>query len=76
MSNLDKLVEMGLALYGDACAYEAAAAFGDDPDMSERAVVAWSRYDGAKTLLSMVFKVSERQVDEDMEQLMFSNLFE
>ena len=75
MSDLRELVKIGVDLYADACAYDAAAAFGDER-VVEISNVAWSRYEGARTLLSMVFGITEEQVEEDMGQLMFSNLFE
>lgn len=64
-----------LGMYEDACGLEAIATWDNDTDMQERADVAWSRYEGAKTLLSMIFHIPEEVVDEDMELLMVEKIF-
>lgn len=73
---MKNIVKMALELYEDACGLEAIATWDRDTDVQERADVAWSRYEGAKTLLSMVFQIPESMVDEDMEQLMYQKVFQ
>jgi len=73
---MKNIIKMALELYEDACGLEAVATWDRDTDAQERADVAWSRYEGAKTLLSMVFQIPESMVDEDMEQLMYQKVFQ
>lgn len=71
-----KLVEMTLSLYEDACGREAESAFGNSPESKKNALMAWSRYDGAKVMLTTVFPfMTERMVDSEMELLMTEKLF-
>lgn len=73
--SMTRLVEIAVDMYSDACGLEAVATWDRDEDLQERADVAWSRYEGARTLLSMVFGVPESVVDEDMELLMTQRTF-
>ena len=73
---MKNIIKMALELYEDACGLEAVATWDRDTGVQERADVAWSRYEGAKTLLSMVFQIPESMVDEDMEQLMYQKVFQ
>lgn len=72
---MTNLINIALDMYEDACGLEAIATWDNDTDVQEKADVALSRYEGAKTLLSMVFGIPEYMVDEDMEQLMFQRKF-
>ena len=72
--DVKNLVNMVVDMYVDACAYEASVAWGDE-SLREKADVAWSRYEGARTLLSMVFNITEDQVDDDMQVLMYERVF-
>ena len=65
-----ELIDIAVGMYEDACGLEAVAAWDDDAEAQKKADVAWSRYDGAKTLLSMVFNIPEEVVDEEIELLM------
>ena len=64
------LVEMAVGMYEDACGFEAVATWDNDSEAQKKADVAWSRYEGARTLLSMVFGITEEAVDEEIELLM------
>lgn len=64
-----RLIELGASLFYEAAMFEACAAFSGDAELKRRAEVARSRYEGARTLLSMRFGITEEQVDDDMEQL-------
>lgn len=64
------LVDMAVNMYEDACGLEAVATWDNDTEAQEKADVAWSRYEGARTLLSMVFGLPEEVVDEEIELLM------
>ena len=64
-----------LAMYEDACGCEAVATWDNDQRMQEKAVEAWNQYEGAKTVLAIMFGITEEQVDEDMETLMTCKLF-
>lgn len=72
---MNELIQKGLSLYEDACGFEAEAAWSDDPETKKKSEVAWSRYDGIRTLLSMKFSIPEDMVDDDMETLMFEKTF-
>ena len=65
-----KIVDMAVDMYEDACFLEAIATWDEDPKRREMADVAWSRYEGARVLLSMMFDLTEKQVDEEIEMLM------
>lgn len=65
-----KIIDMAVEMYEEACGLEAVATWDNNSDMQKRADVAWSRYEGAKTLLSMVFGITEEEVDEEIEILM------
>ena len=64
------LVDMAVGVYEDACGLEAVATWDNDTEAQKKADVAWSRYEGARTLLSMVFGITEEAVDEEIELLM------
>ena len=64
-----EIIDMAVGMYEDACFLEAISTWDEDPKKRERADVAWSRYEGAKTLLSAMFHIPEEQVDEEIEML-------
>jgi len=70
-----EFVKKVLAMYEDACGLEAIATWDKDTDIQKKADVAWSRYEGAKTLLSMILHIPEKTVDEEMEMLMVEKTF-
>lgn len=64
-----KVIDMAVGMYEDACFLEAISMWDEDEKKRELADIAWNRYEGAKTLLSMIFGISEEQVDEEVEML-------
>lgn len=71
MYMLDELVKIGVNLYHDACMWEAVATWEpDDDEAQRRADVAWSRYEGARKLLSLVFGLDEGTVHDEIDYLM------
>lgn len=64
-----EIIDMAVGMYEDACFLEAISTWDEDPKKRERADVAWSRYEGAKTLLSVMFHIPEEQVDKEIEML-------
>lgn len=64
------IIDMAVGMYEDACFLEAISTWDEDPKKREKADVAWSRYEGARVLLSMMFNLTEKQVDEEIEMLM------
>lgn len=68
-------IKTGLDAYVDFCAMDAEAAFREDEESIEKADVAWDRWRGMRTILSVLFGITERQVEDDVEQMMFDATF-
>lgn len=65
-----EFVKKGIGMYEDAIAYQAIATWDESEDAAKKADVAWSRYEGARTLLSMMFPLSDKDIDMEMELLL------
>lgn len=73
--DMESAINETLAMYEDACGLEAVAAWDDDERKQEEATMAWNQYDGARSILASLFGITEGQVDDDMESLMYFKVF-